>query len=182
MIQLIENSKNIKNSSRLMYEFINERHADLVFDKISDLRIYKYIPPNKYCTHELLRNRYNSLSKGGPDDKSCIWLNWILKEVERKVYIGWIQVTVFDTNEASIAYVIFPEYWNLGFAKEGCKTIIGHVFEEYKVNRIFAEIDTRNVPSISLVKSLGFSLFETKENADFFNGSNSDEYRYELMK
>jgi [ribosomal protein S5]-alanine N-acetyltransferase len=182
MIQLHSSSKNLDRAKRLEFEFIKEKHAACIFDEINDPKIYRYIPPNKYNTLELLKERYKSLSKGSPEDRSCVWLNWILKDISSSQYIGWIQVTVYDNGTALLAYVIFSKYWNMGFAKEGCKAVINHILGTYYIYKLIAEIDTRNIPSISLVKSLGFRLVGTKKNADYFNGSISDEYRFELDK
>jgi [ribosomal protein S5]-alanine N-acetyltransferase len=182
VIQLQSSSKNINRTKRLEFEFINEKHAEVIFEKINDPRIYRYIPPNKYNTLELLKKRYKSLSIGSPEDRSCVWINWILKDISSSQYIGWIQATVYDNGTALLAYVIFPEYWNMGFAKESCNTVINHIFISYYVGTIIAEIDTRNIPSIRLIKSLGFRLVDTKKNADYFNGSTSDEYCFKLDK
>jgi RimJ/RimL family protein N-acetyltransferase len=77
--------------------------------------------------------------------------------------------------------MIFPPFWQQGYAKEGCLQLLNHLFNDYKVNLVAAEIDTRNVASIELIKSLGFQRVSTKENADFFKGCVSHEYRYECM-
>jgi [ribosomal protein S5]-alanine N-acetyltransferase len=182
MILLHISSKELNRTKRLEFEFINEKHAENIFEQINDPRIYQFIPPNKYNTLELLKERYKALSKGGPDDKSCVWLNWILKDISSSQFIGWIQSTVYDNNSALLAYVIFPKYWHMGFAKESCTAVIDHISYSYGVKKIIAEIDTRNIPSISLVKSIGFRLIDTKKNADYFNGSSSDEYVFELSK
>ena len=55
------------------------------------------------------------------------------------------------------------------------------LFADYKVSRVAAEIDTRNVASIHLVEALGFTRVAMAPNADFFKGTVSDEYRYDLV-
>jgi hypothetical protein len=55
-------------------------------------------------------------------------------------------------------------------------------YEGYRVGVVAAEIDTRNVASIALVESLGFSRVAFEKGADHFKGSSSDEYRYELSE
>jgi ribosomal-protein-alanine N-acetyltransferase len=50
---------------------------------------------------------------------------------------------------------------------------------EYRVCRVFAEIDTRNARSIRLVERLGFTRVALSPRADYFKGAYSDEYRYE---
>jgi [ribosomal protein S5]-alanine N-acetyltransferase len=89
-----------------------------------------------------------------------------------------LEATVYANRTAAIAYMIFPSFWRQGYAKEGCLQLLNHLFNEYQVNLVAAEIDTRNVASIELIKSLGFKRVFTKENADFFKGCVSHEYRF----
>ena len=78
--------------------------------------------------------------------------------------------------------MVFPTFWRMGYAKEGCRRVIDLMFEECQVTVIAALIDTRNVPSIRLIESLGFSRVGTVEGADFFKGADSDEYQYEYKR
>ena len=141
-----------------------------------------YIPLLRYATTEKLEERFNTLSSKGPNDGTCVWLNWILKEKIINQYIGWIQATIFDNSKAALAYVIFPKYWKQGYAKEACSSIIEHIFGTYSIESIFVEIDTRNEISNKLVKSLGFILVSEKKDADYFNNAKSNEYTFELKK
>jgi RimJ/RimL family protein N-acetyltransferase len=77
--------------------------------------------------------------------------------------------------------MIFPLFWQQGYAKEGCGCLLNHLFKDYGVSVVSAEIDTRNIASISLVEALGFKRMSTQANADFFKGAVSHEYRYECV-
>ena len=85
-----------------------------------------------------------------------------------------------EDHTALLAYMIFPAFWRQGYAREGCARVLTHLFEDYRVSRVAAEIDTRNSSSIRLVEALGFARVATTPDADFFKGASSDEYRYEL--
>jgi ribosomal-protein-alanine N-acetyltransferase len=58
--------------------------------------------------------------------------------------------------------------------------LLEHLFQDYRVGIVAAEIDTRNAASIALVENLGFERVGFQKDADHFKGSTSDEYRYEL--
>ena len=77
--------------------------------------------------------------------------------------------------------MIFPPFWRQGYALEGCGCLLNHLFQGYGVSVVTAEIDTRNLASISLVETLGFKHVSTQTNADFFKGAVSHELRYEYM-
>ena len=176
----ITTAEKIGDTSRITFEILKAEHAERVFDSLNDDRIYKYIPLLRYDTKGKLEDRFVMLSSKGPNDGTCIWLNWVLKEKTIDQYIGWIQTTIYDNGRAALAYVIFPKYWKQGYAKEACDSIIDHIFATYSIRTIFVEIDTRNTASIQLAKKLGFMLVGEKKDADYFNGSKSDEYTFEL--
>jgi [ribosomal protein S5]-alanine N-acetyltransferase len=64
--------------------------------------------------------------------------------------------------------MIFSPYQRQGLAREGCQRVIERLADEYGVQVIAAEIDTRNAGSIALVSSLGFRLVSTTYGADTF--------------
>jgi [ribosomal protein S5]-alanine N-acetyltransferase len=73
-------------------------------------------------------------------------------------------------------------YQRRGFAAEACGRLLEHLFQDYRMDVVAAEIDTRNVASIALVESLGFERVAFLEDADNFKGSSSEEYRYEIAE
>jgi ribosomal-protein-alanine N-acetyltransferase len=58
--------------------------------------------------------------------------------------------------------------------------VLAELRSHYGALDAYADIDTRNTPSIALVERLGFHRAETKLEADFFKGTRSDEYIYRL--
>jgi len=172
----------IRDSKRLAFESLTPTHASELFKEFSDDRIYRFIPLQRYKTVEELADRFTELSLHGPCDGTCVWLNWILKEKALGKYVGWVQATVHEHGLASIAYVVFPLFWRHGYAKEACSTIIDQLFAKTDTEMIFAEIDTRNDASIALIYKLGFKRVSEQKHVAFFNGSNSNEYRFELSR
>lgn len=82
---------------------------------------------------------------------------------------------------AHVAYFTFSAFQRRGFAREGLEAVMSALATHgthRRVCRFVAEIDTRNIPSISLVRSLGFALEATTPNADHFEGASSDEHRF----
>ena len=57
---------------------------------------------------------------------------------------------------AEIAYSLDPKFWNQGPTTESCMAIINVAFNhDQSLNRVFAAIDTRNIPSIKVAQKLG---------------------------
>ncbi|HEY7340626.1 MAG TPA: GNAT family protein [Ktedonobacterales bacterium] len=165
---------------RLLLEPLVVGHATLLFEALHSSDLYTYIPQDPPSSLEALKTRYAALSSRRSPDGQEVWLNWALRQRETGAYVGTVQATVRADHTALLAYMIFVPFWRQGYAREGCARVLAHLFEDYHVSRVAAEIDTRNIASIRLIEALGFTRVATTPRADFFKGAVSDEYRYEL--
>lgn len=179
MMQLIVPETTLE-TSRLFLEPLVESHARLIYKQLQDERLYLFIPQEPPISMQVLETRYHTLSTRLSPDRQKVWLNWVVRRKEG-TYIGTLEATVYPNQTGAIAYLIFPSFWRQRYAKEGCSPVINHLFKNYKVKVIAAEIDTRNIASIQLIESLGFKCVSRQENADFFKGCASHEYRYECV-
>jgi len=170
----------ILETTRLVLEPVLPSHAPTLFEPLQAQAIYKYMPEDPPDSVEALTIRFRQLAARRSPDGQEGWLNWIMRLREEKTYVGTLQATVLPNATAYIAYLLFPTFWKQGYAREGCRRVLDLLFEDYQVRTVLAEIDTRNAPSIRLVESLGFQCVATKRDADFFKGSTSHEYHYEL--
>jgi RimJ/RimL family protein N-acetyltransferase len=56
-----------------------------------------------------------------------------------------------------IGYILHPDYWGRGFAREALEAIIPRMFETHPIDAIVAEVDPRNGASLGLLARLGFA-------------------------
>ena len=174
---------------RLALEPLERRHAALLFETLSDTAIYTFIPFDPPKSVETLAERYERLQVGRSANEKEIWLNFALRKLEGNVYLGTVQATITG-KRAFVAYELGPRHWGQGYAGEAVRALVGHLFSSYGlvpkpaegVEVIRAETDTRNDRSAALLKRLGFACIERKETADFFKGSPSHEFIYELQR
>ncbi|MBA2712082.1 MAG: GNAT family N-acetyltransferase [Rubrobacteraceae bacterium] len=165
---------------RLLLEPLRPDHASMLYEQLQDERLHRFIPQDPPASPQALEDRYGFLlSRRSPDGREA-WLNWAVRVRISGDYAGTIEATVHENLEATIAYTVFVPYQRQGFAAEACGRLLGHLFDDYQGGVAAAEIDTRNVASIALVESLGFRRVAFQKDADYFKGSSSDEYRYEL--
>ena len=169
-------------TERLVLEPILPAHASVLYESSQDERLYQFIPQDPPASLQTLEDRYDFLSARRSPDGREAWLNWALRERSSGDYAGTLEATVHDNRTASVAYVVFVPYQRRGFAAEACARLLGHLFEDYLVGVVAAEIDTRNIASIALVESLGFERVGFKKGADHFTGSSTEEYRYEIKE
>ena len=87
--------------------------------------------------------------------------------------IGSAKLGYFPKKKAaSIAYAIAPDYQGLGLATEAVGTLVQFALENLKVEYFAVPIKRKNLPSIAVVKKLGFSddtqPFEGQSNMDWY--------------
>jgi len=166
---------------RLVLEPLRIEHAELCIGKLQELELYTYVPQEPPVEVEELRTNYKRILSGSQTTDE-VWLNWFGKCRSSGEYICFVQATVNVTTRSSdIAYQTFYPFRRKGIAKEACQAVITHLATTFDTRIIRTEIDTRNIASYRLVESLHFKRVACKQNADFFKGTHSDEYVYELV-
>lgn len=56
-----------------------------------------------------------------------------------------------------IGYILHPDHWGKGYAREAMMAVIAHLFATRDLERIVADVDPRNKASIGLLLRLGFT-------------------------
>ena len=56
-----------------------------------------------------------------------------------------------------IGYILHPDHWGKGYAREAMAAVIAHLFATRDLDRITADVDPRNTASIGLLLRLGFT-------------------------
>jgi RimJ/RimL family protein N-acetyltransferase len=167
---------------RLFLEPILPAHAPMLYENLQNEQLYRFIPQDPPAPLQALTDRYDFLSSRRSPDGREAWLNWALRERSSGDYAGTLETTVYDNASAIIAYTVFVPYQRRGYAAEACGRLLEHLFDDYRVGVVAAEIDTRNAASIALVESMGLERVGFQKDADHFKGSTSDEYRYEIRE
>ncbi len=55
-----------------------------------------------------------------------------------------------------IGYILHPDHWGQGLAREALEAVIPHVFARFAIPAIEADVDPRNLASLGLLARLGF--------------------------
>lgn len=55
-----------------------------------------------------------------------------------------------------IGYILHPDQWGKGYAREAMVAVIAHVFAHFEIDALKADIDPRNAASLGLLERLGF--------------------------
>ncbi len=157
-------------------------HAPLLYPGLSDPALYLYMPQDPPASAAALEESFRARERGGPPGGGERWLNWAANRKSDAVYVGRVEATVKPDRTADIAYIVFAPFQRKGYAREACRALIEHLFEEHGVRTVAASIDVRNEASWRLIESLGLERVALVKGADEFKGAVSDEYRYELAR
>ena len=172
----------VLETARLRLEPLTRAHAAEYFAILSDSRLFESIPHDPPATVEALEARFARLERGRSPDGRQAWLNWMIRVKASSICVGRVEASVDPDASAYFAYELGSEHWGRGFATEACARVIDALFRDHGVERITAEVDTRNLASIRLLERLGFERGGLKRGADFFKGAPSDELTYRLRR
>jgi [ribosomal protein S5]-alanine N-acetyltransferase len=165
---------------RLRLEPLTPAHASALFDGLSAPALYAFIPQEPPASQDWLKARFERISSRGPADGSAVWLNWALRGDDH--YCGVFEATAMADGRVDIAYFVFVGDQRQGLARAAGEAVTAALWADTDTQVIGASLDTRNEASAKLLEALGFARVALIENADFFGGAPSDEYRYERRR
>jgi ribosomal-protein-alanine N-acetyltransferase len=172
----------ILTTDRLKLEPLVISHSEKLFECFQDPDLYPYIRRDVPNDYDAFRDGIEFLEKRLSRDGTEYWLNWVAVDRNTGAFIGKIEISLHREDLwAYLAYYTFKPHWRQGYAKEACLAVIKHIFSDWKGRKIIIEMDTRNTASVSLARSLGARQVGFKPKAEFFKGSWSDEYVFELL-
>lgn len=158
-----KNAERILGTPRLMLEPLRPSHAALLFEGLSDPRLYVYHAGRPQSAESLML-RFTQLATRRSPDGSETWLNWALR-LKDGTYVGWVQATIVSET-AIVGYDIFAEHWRNGYAREACVAMLGFLKKNCGVELARAIVDVENTASIKLLESLGFQRVWTGASED----------------
>lgn len=167
----------IAETERLILRRYTERDFDDLFEYLSDAEVVKFEPYKAMTAEE---TRENLKWRIETDEMIAVELK------ENHKMIGNIYFGKRDFDSREIGFVFNQNFWGNGYAKESCRAIIEHAFQN-GVHRIFAECDPENQNSWRLLESLGFEReAHLKQNVYFWtdvqgNPLWKDTYIYSLL-
>lgn len=177
----LEDPERVLLTPRLRLEPLTVDHATALFPLLGDERLYRFIPQDPPVSRDALAARYGRLATRRSPDGREAWLNWALRRRDAPaLHVGLLEASVSLDRSAYVAYTVVIPHQRQGFATEGLGRLLTHLFDDYRLEVVSAEVDTRNESSIALLERLAFVRVGTTVDADHFKGAASDEYRYKL--
>lgn len=82
---------------------------------------------------------------------------------------------------AEVGYMLHPDHWNKGIAKEAIEAVIKYGFEVIKLHSIEAHINPDNIASATLLEKTGFTREGYFKENFYFRGKFTDSAVYSLL-
>ena len=167
-------------SQRLRLEITREAHADIVFEHLSEERLWQHFPELRPKSVTELRKLYRMWQTANEEPGRAEHIeNWIGFLRDTTTPVGSMQAQILPDQTALLAYIMYSGYQKHGYASEAAEAMLTHLHAEHEVNRVRLVIDTHNIPAIEFAKSLGFKLIEERRGVDRQYGLFGDESIYE---
>ena len=154
---------NVK-TDRLYFKIIEMSDVDFIHQLYSDWRVSQHLGkvPFPFGYEDAIRTTSHCVSKETTQDTMTL----LIKKKDDSRTIGIVTLRK-DRELGILGYSILPEFWNMGFATEACKSIVNFGLEYLKLSTMQASTTENNIASMKVLEKLGFSLRESgiKENS-----------------
>lgn len=100
------------------------------------------------------------------------------------VFVGWCSLSKWepDYRSARLGYCLDDSAWGQGFATEAAGAVLQWAFDTLDLNRVQAEVDTRNTASSRVLEKLGFVREGMLREDCIVEGEISDSFVYGLLR
>jgi RimJ/RimL family protein N-acetyltransferase len=100
------------------------------------------------------------------------------------VFLGWCVLGRWnpDYRSAALGFCLNEAAWGHGYATEAARAVLQWAFDTLDLNRVQAEVDTRNAASARVLEKLGFLREGTLREDCVVNGEVSDSWVYGLIR
>lgn len=108
----------------------------------------------------------------------------IIERAADGAFLGWCALVRWnpDHRSASLGYVLGEAAWGNGYATEAAGALLRWAFDTLDLNRVQAEVDTRNAASARVLEKLGFVREGTLREDCVVNGEVSSSWVYGLLR
>jgi ribosomal-protein-alanine N-acetyltransferase len=169
------------HTARLRLRPFTESDADALFALHSNADVLRYwdSPPwNERTRAERFIAACGRMAEEGSGARLAI------DRAVDNAFIGWCGLARWNPEyrSASLGYCLDTSAWGHGYATEADSALLQWAFDTLDLNRVQAEVDTRNAASARVLEKLGFVREGTLREDCIVNGDVSDSWVYGLLR
>ncbi len=155
-------------TERLVLRSIVPEDLENVYKGLSHPDVIKYYGVN-YSTLESTKEQmqwFQDLEK----NETGIWLAICSKKDLAFLGATGLNNLIKIHRKAELGFWLFPEFWNKGIISEAVPVLLDYAFNDLKLHRIEAVVETGNFPSAKVLKKLGFKHEGRMVDCEIKNG------------
>ena len=168
-------------SARLLLRPFSEGDADAIYAIQSNPRVLRYwdAPP---WTDRGRADAFIAACRKMEEDGSGA--RFAIETPENGAFLGWCAMFRWNPGYKSlgIGYCLDEPVWGKGYATEAVRAMLEWAYGTLDLNRVEAELDTRNVASARVLEKLGFQREGLRREDCIVSGEVSDSWVYGLLK
>lgn len=128
-------------------------------DKIEISKLFSNEEVRKYLGGPVSKHSFNNCFNNMCNSKSNHY--FVVRSKNSLELIGLVSIDTYHNNkDKELSYQLLPQWWGNNYATEVLAPIINYAFTSLNLPVLYAETQTKNKASCSLLQKLGFSLKE----------------------
>ena len=169
------------HSTRLLLRPFLDTDADALFTMHSNVHVMRYWDSPPWREPERA-GRFIAAARQLAVDGTGMRLAMV--RVSDGVFLGWCGIARWNPEfrSAALGYCLDESAWGHGYGTEGARALVGWAFDTLDLNRVQAEVDTRNPASYRVMEKLGFVREGLLREDCIVDGEVSDTYVYGLLR
>lgn len=149
-----------ENHEILRLEPLTSAHARIMYPKLLNKDLYRYIEDEPPRSIEELKKEYeNKYARWNSEDPR--WRNWIILIGNKAA--GYVQATIMK-DEAILGWVVFNEYQGKGVGANAVSAMIKEIISDTGIKKFICTIEKNNIPSRKLARKLDFNFSYKNKN------------------
>lgn len=133
-------------------------HAAIMFPLLLDEKLYRFTGGSPPASEQSLAAVYASRESRCSPDGNELWLNWLIRQKEAGVGVGYTQATVHSTH-AFVAWVVGSPHQGFGYASEAAEALVAWLLTR-GAPRILACVHPNHAASQRVAKNSGLKKTE----------------------
>ena len=168
-------------TERLILRKLDDADPQQLFKLRADKDVMKHIGKKPMTAIEEAHDFIKMINDLLQENSGITWA-MVFKEEPGKL-IGTIGLwrLIKEHYRAEIGYMLLPEFWRKGIAKEAIIKVLDYGFNELKLHSVEGKITPLNIASAKTLESTGFIREAYFEEDFLFNGKFEDTAIYSLL-
>jgi [ribosomal protein S5]-alanine N-acetyltransferase len=168
-------------SARLLLRPFADADAQAIYALQSNARVMRYwnTPP---WTDRARAQAFLATCRQMEEEASGA--QFAIETLQTGAFVGWCAMFQWNPvyRSLGIGYCLDEPAWGQGHATEAVRAMLRWAYDALDLNRVEAELDTRNAASARVLEKLGFAREGLRREDCVVNGEVSDSWIYGLLR